>query len=106
MLPRLPVMNSLPKLLPGLLLSAALAAVAIRLGAIGWLQAHGMSALTVAIVLGILLGNTVYPRIAATSGAGVACPKQTLLRAGVILYGFRLTLHNIGQVGGTGGLVD
>jgi uncharacterized integral membrane protein (TIGR00698 family) len=99
-------MSSLPKLLPGLLLSAALAAVAIYLGAIGWLQAHGMSALTVAIVLGIVLGNSVYPRIAATSGAGVAFSKQTLLRAGVILYGLRLTLHDIGQVGTTGVLID
>lgn len=99
-------MNSLPKLLPGLLLSAALAAVAIHLGAVGWLQAHGMSALTVAIILGIVLGNTVYPRIAATSTAGVAFSKQTLLRAGVILYGLRLTLHDIGQVGTTGVLID
>jgi len=99
-------MNSSTKLLPGLLLSAALAAVAIQLGAIGWLQAHGMSALTVAIVLGIVLGNTVYPRMAATSGAGVAFSKQTLLRAGVILYGLRLTLHDIGQVGTTGVLID
>src|SRR5215472_9455260 len=99
-------MSSLPKMLPGLLLSALLAAVSIRLGAIGWLQSHGMSALTVAIVLGILLGNTLYPRIAATSGAGVAFSKQTLLRAGVILYGLRLTLHDIGQVGLTGVLID
>ena len=93
-------------MLPGLLLSAALAALAIHLGAIGWLQSHGMSALTVAIVLGIFLGNTVYPRIATTSGAGVAFSKQTLLRAGVILYGLRLTLHDIGQVGTTAVLID
>ena len=99
-------MNSFPKLLPGLLLSAVLAAVAIRLGTVGWLLAHGMSALTVAIVLGIVLGNTLYPRIAAASGAGVAFSKQTLLRAGVILYGLRLTLHDIGQVGTTGVLID
>jgi len=94
------------RLLPGLALSAALAAVAIRLGASGWLQAHGMTALTVAIVLGILLGNTVYPFIATSSGAGVTFSKQTLLRAGVILYGLRLTLHDIGQVGMSGVLID
>ena len=93
-------------LIPGLLLSAALAVVAIRLGGLGWLQAHGMSALTVAIVLGIVLGNTIYPSIAASSGAGVMFSKQTLLRAGVILYGLRLTLHDIGQVGVTGVLID
>jgi uncharacterized integral membrane protein (TIGR00698 family) len=94
------------RLLPGLALSAALAAVSIRLGASGWLQAHGMSALTVAIVLGIVLGNTIYPSIAASSGAGVGFSKQTLLRAGVILYGLRLTLHDIGQVGFSGVLID
>ena len=94
------------RLLPGLALSAVLAAVAIRLGAAGWLPAHGMTALTVAIVLGILLGNTVYPFLAASSGAGVLFSKQTLLRAGVILYGLRLTLHDIGQVGMSGVLID
>jgi uncharacterized integral membrane protein (TIGR00698 family) len=105
-LTKLLVMSSFPKMLPGLLLSAALAAVAIHFGAIPWLQSHGMSALTVAIVLGIFLGNTIYPRLAATTGAGVAFSKQTLLRAGVILYGLRLTLHDIGQVGTTGVLID
>lgn len=94
------------RLLPGLLLSASLALAAIRLGTVGWLQAHGMSALTVAIVLGIALGNTVYPLFAARSGAGVAFSKQTLLRAGVILYGLRLTLHDIAQVGAAGVLTD
>jgi uncharacterized integral membrane protein (TIGR00698 family) len=97
--------NSL-RLLPGLVLSAALALVAIRLGTLGWLQAHGMSALTVAILLGIVLGNTLYPYYAPQSGAGVVFSKQTLLRAGVILYGLRLTLHDIGQVGIAAVLID
>jgi len=100
------VFRTLSPLVPGLLLSAVLATVAIRLGGLGWLQAHGLSALTVAIVLGIFLGNTVYPSIAARSGAGVLFSKQTLLRAGVILYGLRLTLHDIGEVGVTGVLID
>jgi uncharacterized integral membrane protein (TIGR00698 family) len=94
------------RLLPGLVLSALLAVVAIRLGTVGWLQAHGLSALTVAIVLGIALGNTVYPHVGIRSGAGVAFSKQTLLRAGVVLYGLRLTLHDIGHVGVTGVLTD
>jgi uncharacterized integral membrane protein (TIGR00698 family) len=94
------------RLVPGLLVSGALGLVAIRLGSVGWLQAHGMSALTVAIVLGIALGNTVYPYIAAPSAAGIAFSKQTLLRAGVILYGLRLTLHDIAQVGVAGVLTD
>jgi uncharacterized integral membrane protein (TIGR00698 family) len=100
------VRSSVVRLLPGLALSALLAALAIRLGNINWLQEHGMSALTVAIVLGIVLGNTVYGRIASSSGSGVAFSKQTLLRVGVILYGLRLTLHDVGQVGIAGVLTD
>lgn len=102
----LPFLQGKLQLLPGLALSAALAAVAIWLGTSGWLQAHGMSALTVAIVLGIVLGNTLYPLVVAHSCAGVGFSKQTLLRAGVILYGLRLTLHDIGQVGFSGVLID
>ena len=101
-----PLFKKLLPLLPGLALAAALAVVSIRLGTLEWLQSHGMSALTVAIVLGILLGNTLYPSIATRSSAGVLFSKATLLRAGVILYGLRLTLHDIGQVGLTGVLID
>ena len=94
------------RLLPGLLVSAALAVLAMRLAAIDWLQSHGIGALTAAIVRGIAVGNTLYPRIAATTGAGVTFSKQTLLRAGVILYGLRLTLRDVGQVGIAGVLID
>ena len=94
------------QLLPGIILSALLAFTAMQLGRLGWLQSHGMSALTVAIALGLGVGNTFYARLAAASGPGVAFSKQTLLRAGVILYGLRLTLHDVGQVGATGVLID
>jgi uncharacterized integral membrane protein (TIGR00698 family) len=78
----------------------------MQMGSIGWLASHGISALTAAIALGILVGNTLYPRIAATAGIGVTFSKQTLLRAGVVLYGLRLTLHDVGQVGAAGVLID
>lgn len=94
------------RLLPGLLLSALVAGASIALGELNWLQTHGLSALTIAIMLGILLGNTVFPRLAASCGAGVAFSKQNLLRLGIILYGFRLTFHDIGQVGLTGVVID
>jgi uncharacterized integral membrane protein (TIGR00698 family) len=91
---------------PGIALSAALAAFAMGLGGIGWLQSHGMSALTVAILLGIVVANTAYGRLAGTCGPGVNFSKQTLLRAGVILYGLRLTVQDIGHVGLGGVLID
>lgn len=46
-------------------------------GQVGWLQAGGISALTLAIVLGMGVGNTVYPRIGAAAGAGVTFSRPT-----------------------------
>jgi uncharacterized integral membrane protein (TIGR00698 family) len=92
--------------LPGLLLSAALAALSIALGQIDYLQQHGMGALTIAILLGILLGNTVFPRVARQCGAGVAFSKQKLLRLAIVLYGLRLTFQDVAQVGIAGVLID
>ncbi|MEG2030577.1 MAG: putative sulfate exporter family transporter, partial [Janthinobacterium sp.] len=94
------------RLLPGLLLSGLIAYAAIQLGKLDWMQNHGMSALTLAIMLGIVLGNSAYARLAPSCGAGVAFSKQTLLRLGIILYGFRLTFQDIGQVGLAGIAID
>ena len=52
------------------------------------------------------MGNSIYPRIAAASCDGVRFSKQILLRAGVILYGLRLTLTDVGHVGLVGVLID
>ncbi len=92
--------------MPGVALAAVLAALAMEIGKLPWLQANGISALTLAIVLGMLVGNTVYPRLAAASAGGVMFSKQTLLRAGIILYGLRLTFQDIAAVGVSGSLID
>ncbi len=94
------------RLSSGLLLSALVALVSIKLGELAWLQSHGFSALTIAIVLGIVLGNTAFPRFAMTCGPGVTFSKQKLLRLGIILYGFRLTFQDIGHVGLAGVMID
>jgi uncharacterized integral membrane protein (TIGR00698 family) len=92
--------------LSGVLLAAVLALAAIELAEVQWFQAHGISALTLAIVLGLLVGNTVYPRLAAASTCGITFSKQWLLRTGIVLYGLRLTFHDIAQVGLVGVLID
>jgi uncharacterized integral membrane protein (TIGR00698 family) len=73
---------------------------------ISWLQSNGISALTLAIVLGMIVGNTVYPRITASSADGVTFSKQFLLRAGIILFGLRLTFQDIANVGLSGVAID
>lgn len=93
-------------LLPGLLLCAALAALAIVLGRLTWLQEHGLSALTLAIILGFVMGNSVLSQVAGYCMPGIVYAKQYLLRLGIILYGFRLTFQDISYVGLAGVLID
>ncbi len=83
-----------------------IALLATELAKSAWMQANGISALTLAIVGGMIAGNTIYPRIASYSVRGVAFSKQFLLRAGIILFGLRLTFQEIGQVGVVGVMID
>ncbi|WP_417474419.1 YeiH family protein [Luteimonas mephitis] len=90
---------------PGLALVAAIAGAGILAARLPALQALGLSALTLAIVFGIALGNTVFPAVAARSGAGVDFAKGMLLRTGIVLYGFRVTFQDIAGVGMEGVLI-
>src|SRR5690606_41559983 len=47
----------------------------------------------------------VFPRIAAGSGAGVDFAKGMVLRAGIVLSGFRVTFQDIAGVGVEGVLI-
>jgi uncharacterized integral membrane protein (TIGR00698 family) len=100
------VRQSTAHALPGIGLTVLLAFLALEIGRAPWLQANGISALTLAIALGMLVGNTIYPRLAAAAAGGVAFSKQALLRAGVILYGLRLTFQDIADVGIAGVIID
>jgi uncharacterized integral membrane protein (TIGR00698 family) len=90
----------------GLLLAALIAALAIWGAGIPAVQGLGISALTLAIVLGIALGNTVFPRLAPFSAEGIDFAKTRLLRLGIILYGFRITFQDIAHIGWAGILID
>ncbi len=69
----------------------------------------GLGALTLAILFGIIAGNTVYPTsLNLIVIEGVKFAKHYLLRAGIILYGFRLTFQSLNwaDVGATGLIID
>ncbi len=95
-----------PALILGLALVAAIAAAALRLATLPWFQAKGLSALTLAIVIGMLIGNTAYPRLEARVGRGIVFSKTTLLRTGIVLYGIRLTFADVASIGVPGLLID
>jgi uncharacterized integral membrane protein (TIGR00698 family) len=92
--------------IPGIVLVGVLAAVGVELGELHWLQSNGISALTLAILLGMMIGNTFYPRLASGAAKGVVFAKQSLLRLGIILYGLRLTFQDIAGVGLKGVIID
>ncbi len=101
-----PLLSTVSGWLPGLLLCGAITWIATYLAALPWFASHGLSALTVAIVIGMLIGNTVYGWVQAPAASGVGLAKQRLLRLGIILYGLRLTFQDIGDLGFSGVLID
>ncbi|WP_312585303.1 YeiH family protein [Atlantibacter sp.] len=92
--------------IPGLALCAGLTGFALWGGSVPAIAGAGFSALTVAILTGMVVGNTVYPKIWQRCDGGVLFAKQHLLRLGIILYGFRLTFSQIAEVGVSGIMID
>lgn len=93
-------------LVPGLFASALVAAISVWLAKLPTVSAYGISALTVAIVIGMVIGNTFYSRIAATCKPGIEFSTKRVLRLGIILYGLRLTFQDVADVGVVGILID
>ncbi|MGL4859582.1 MAG: YeiH family protein, partial [Enterobacteriaceae bacterium] len=92
--------------LPGLLLTALIAWIACSAGKLPFFMELGLSPLTLAIVMGIIVGNIAPPSLLTPCHSGITLAKQRLLRLGIILYGFRLTFQQIAAVGAPGVLTD
>jgi uncharacterized integral membrane protein (TIGR00698 family) len=90
----------------GMLLVIVLAGVAVALSKLQVMQSAQFSSLTLGIVLGIIAGNSVFSRIATHTDVGVNYAKSTLLKAGIILFGFRITFAQVAGVGWSGLLTD
>ena len=59
----------------------------------------GLSSLTLAILIGMILGNTVYSGFAEQLHVGVTFAKGQILRLAIMFYGFKLTLTQVSSVG-------
>jgi uncharacterized integral membrane protein (TIGR00698 family) len=90
----------------GLVVVASIAFFAIYLSQTAFLKGLGLSPLTLGIVLGIVVGNVYFPRIAAQTDIGVDFAKSILLKAGVVLFGFRITFTQLAGVGWQGFFTD
>ena len=98
--------RSIKHFIPGLALTAVITGAAVWAGSVPAIAGAGMSALTLAILFGMVIGNTVYPKLWQSCDGGVIFAKQHLLRLGIILYGFRLTFSQIADVGVSGIVID
>jgi uncharacterized integral membrane protein (TIGR00698 family) len=84
--------------LPGLLLTAALAAIAGSVRTIRLFS--GLSPLIIAIVLGMAFHNLIGTPVRAKAGVGFSM--RRILRFAIILIGLQLTAQQVAQVGLTG----
>ncbi|HXS94859.1 MAG TPA: YeiH family protein [Candidatus Limnocylindrales bacterium] len=93
-------------LVVGVLLCVAAGLAAWESATLSWNGKLQLSALTLAIVAGIALGNTVPQSALARVHPGLKFSQQKLLRLGIILYGLRLTLGDIVKLGPRALLLD
>jgi uncharacterized integral membrane protein (TIGR00698 family) len=100
-------MQHLRRLAPGLAIVITVAVAAFLLAKLPALASAGLSALTLAIILGAVLGNLAHHRLAGpTTLPGLHFAQKTLLRIGVALYGLNLSLAQILHVGPAAVVVD
>ncbi len=83
----------------GLLLVGIITVISSALAKTAFFTQIHFSALTLAILIGIVMGNTFFSKIESYTNQGVILAKGTLLRAGIVLYGFKITLTDINSVG-------
>ncbi|TLD83359.1 YeiH family protein [Helicobacter trogontum] len=82
----------------GIAIVAILAALSIGIAKIPAVAALSLSPLIVGILLGVLL-SFVYHKKQDVVGLGVTFSAKKILRFGIILYGFNVSIAEIGQVG-------
>jgi uncharacterized integral membrane protein (TIGR00698 family) len=93
-------------LLPGLLLISIIVLISSLLAKLGVGQAYGLSPLIFSILIGMLVGNTFFKKISQSAFYGVTFAKSKLLRLGIILYGFHLTISQVWSLGLQAILID
>lgn len=90
----------------GILLIALFSCSAFYIAEIPFVKSLSFSPLIVGIILGMIYANSLRNHLPETWVPGIKfCTKQ-VLRAGIVLYGFRLTLTQVAEVGIPAVLID
>ncbi len=90
----------------GMIMVFALTCLSYQITEIKSVAKYAGGALSVAIIIGIVVGNTFFKHIAAHSGMGVDYSQGKLLKYGIILYGFEVTFQEIANIGWQAALID
>jgi uncharacterized integral membrane protein (TIGR00698 family) len=83
-----------------------MSAGALYISGLHWNARVQLSALTIAIVAGIVVAHARVDRVLRPLTPGIRFSQQTLLRGGIVLYGIRLTLSDLRSLGPTAFLID
>jgi len=83
----------------GIIFVAIFAFAAMAISQISFIKALQLSPLIIGIVLGIIYANTLRHHIPSEWGPGITFSGKTLLRLAIVFYGFRITLHELMDVG-------
>lgn len=93
-------------LLSGIFFVVLFAMAALTISTWSPVTAIGLSPLIVGIGLGMMYGNTLRPGMPAAWLPGIRFSTRPLLRAAIILYGFRVTFQDVAHVGMEGALIS
>ena len=91
---------------PGIAFAFLVAVAVWQLGLMPWNRSLQLSALTLAIVAGMVTGNLVPPAWLSGATPGLRFTQQKILRLGIILYGVRLTVQDLFRLGPRALLLD
>src|SRR5689334_21144192 len=83
--------------LPGMVFVTLLAIASFVIAQLPFIAHAGISSLVVAIIVGIIIGNTWHHPASWTPGIQFAAKR--VLRTAIILYGFRVTFQEMASVG-------
>ena len=90
----------------GILLIALFSFSACYISGFQWVRSLSLSPLIVGIILGMLYANSLRNFIPETWVPGIKFCSKQILRLGIVLYGFRLTLQQVTEIGLPAILID
>jgi len=90
----------------GIIFVAIFAAAATFIAGLGPVKSLGLSPLVIGIVMGIFYANTLHNKTPQEWQSGITFSGKKILRFAIVIYGFRITFQQIGEVGMEGFLVS